>query len=252
MLLYYYYWNPIIKRFLVIFRSCVFVASTGLFGLCIGLASVAVLYEGLHVLKTFLLARFIQTRKVIRLARSSRESSSSSSSSPRNRVDGRPTSLLEETQSDEPLGAVHSSLLPFVSSGFIDLSISSVLHALYITLGFTLMNAVMTFNIWITFAICLGVGIGYFFFGNFRRTDAFIVPLTKTTRTLVSSSRDISEEGGGGDQKLPQRKVFNRRNQLHVPSGGGDNGPDGEEEEHSQLIVGAQVHSPQILPSTST
>lgn len=44
------------------------------------------------------------------------------------------------------------------------LVLSSLLHCLYVFLGFTLMNAVMTFNIWILVAVSGGIGVGYFFF----------------------------------------------------------------------------------------
>lgn len=50
--------------------------------------------------------------------------------------------------------------------------LDSVMHIVIITIGYLLMLAVMSFNLWILIAVIAGEGIGYFIFGWARRTPS--------------------------------------------------------------------------------
>lgn len=48
--------------------------------------------------------------------------------------------------------------------------LDSLIHMIQVTIGYLLMLAIMTFNIWILTSVILGEGIGYFIFGWIRRS----------------------------------------------------------------------------------
>ena len=47
--------------------------------------------------------------------------------------------------------------------------LDTLIHVLLVTIGYLLMLAIMSFNIWILAAVIFGEGIGYFTFGYVRR-----------------------------------------------------------------------------------
>lgn len=56
-------------------------------------------------------------------------------------------------------------------SELLNLSISTLLHMIYITVGYTLMLAVMTWNVLILVATGVGIGIGFYIFGPIRHNE---------------------------------------------------------------------------------
>jgi len=118
------------------------------------------------------------------------------------------------------------------------------------------MNAVMTFNVWILVAICIGIAGGYFCFGNHRSGDNLMNPFpingTETTSLndsdLASSPNPTSaiDLGGGGDNALSpchqgQISAAAMQEQDDSATAG----------ELSRLIVGAQVHAPRFISSST-
>jgi len=241
-----------------LFKGLNTVSWRGLFGICVMITALALGHEGLHVLKRFFLTRFLQIRKQLlprspsRTPDSSDDEAASSSQAVSRRRRNRqeegsgepaPRSLLEEsdhhegdgdtdviTQRPGGVGGSHG--------GFLYLGISSVLHAIYMFLGFTLMNAVMSFNAWILVAVGIGVAIGYFLFGNYRREDILIRPLSRETTSMNDESGSPSPPNS--DENLRKCVSYGATTSE-------------EQGESSRLVVGAQVHSPRIiLGSTPT
>jgi len=231
------------------------------------ITTLALGHEGLHVLKRFFLNRFLQIRKHLSHAQSrSRESSdtdetgasgSSSQAVSRRRRNHRqeegsgepaPRSLLEESDHHDDQGVEDTDVITQrpgggggvggSHGGFLYLGISSVLHSIYMFLGFTLMNAVMSFNAWILVAVGVGVAIGYFLFGNYRREDILIRPLSRETTSLNDNDESGSPSPPNSDENV--RKILSYGATSSEEQG-----------ESSRLVVGAQVHSPRIILSAT-
>jgi len=145
----------------------------GLIGVCVGIFSVALLYEGVRSLKSILVQNFS-------------ENGANRRGSPRSKVSGGTnrrddaevlTSGAPENGNLESLvqnsNATASSERRKFNNGTINkishLFMASSFHAVYVFLGFSLMNAVMTFNIYIFISAILGIGLGYFFFYDCSR-----------------------------------------------------------------------------------
>lgn len=231
--------------------------------MCTVLSCLALVYEGLHVLKLFFMNRFLLTRKALR--RESNDSSNNdgaASGQPSASLLSRtfmyrrqhapetgsgepaPRSLLEESDHHPPGSETTTNLhnLTTPGRGFLDLLISAVFHSIYVFLGFTLMNAVMTFNVWVLVAISIGVAFGYFCFGNYRRAENLIHPLSTENTSLNDDTTPPPPLDGGGD-----RFVNQSRTPYTVKNGETEEDPG----ESSRLIVGAQVHIPRIMSSST-
>lgn len=242
--------------------------------MCAVLTTLALIYEGLHVLKIFFLNRFIVARKAHRResndsgpGTSSGSHPSSSSSRPFLHKRGphanengsgepAPRSLLEE--SDNHAG--HDTIVRLKSSSwdFLELGISSALHSIYVFLGFTLMNAVMTFNCWLLIAISIGVALGYFCFGNYRKEENLMHPLGTGTTSLNGDHSSSSTPpppiiDGGGDRCVGVPSKSNQSpSRTPVLNHSSRNEEYEDPGESSRLIVGAEVHTPRILSTSTT
>lgn len=47
--------------------------------------------------------------------------------------------------------------------------VQTLMHLVQVTLSYSLMLIVMTFNVWLVLAVVLGAAVGYFFFGWIRQ-----------------------------------------------------------------------------------
>jgi len=115
-----------------------------------------------------------------------------------------------------------------------DLTLSSVLHMIYVTVGYTLMLAVMTFNIYILAAVTGGVGLGFYFFGPVRNNREFTIFNCFQTedpcqeRLLPSHDQSKAESSSAGSGQEHCRAEI---------SGDGDHGRSG-----NGVVIGVQVH----------
>lgn len=125
--------------------------------------------------------------------RTRKSSSSRTDNGPHEELLGTPGNLHDNTRNG------NNRRIGFINGhqfyNFSRLGASSVLHGLYVFAGFTLMNAVMTYNIWILVVVSLGMGLGYFLFGNSRRYDFLMESVTSSATTCIVDF----ETSGGGD-----------------------------------------------------
>jgi len=260
----FFYCGVDLKDFL--FKGLNTASWRGLFGICVMITTLALGHEGLHLLKRYFLTRFLQIRKQLLSRTTSRSPDTSDdeagalsqalSRRRRNRQEEgsgepAPRSLLEESDHHEGDGDTEvitqrpgGSGLGGSHGGFLYLGVSSVLHSIYMFLGFTLMNAVMSFNAWILVAVGVGVAIGYFLFGNYRREDILIRPLSRET----TSTND--NESGGCPSPPTNSNEENLRKCLNYGATTTTSPEEGGES--SRLVVGAQVHFPRNILGSST
>ncbi|XP_070581748.1 high affinity copper uptake protein 1-like [Ptychodera flava] len=109
-----------------------------LVGSCIAIFFLAMLYEGLKVLRESLLRKSIVNVRY--------------SSTPVGKGSGE--TVLMETHG-------HGRARMFSTSHVIQ----TLLHIIQITLSYFLMLIFMTYNVWLCIAVALGAGVGYFIFG---------------------------------------------------------------------------------------
>ena len=50
--------------------------------------------------------------------------------------------------------------------------VQTLLHMVQVAVGYILMLVVMTYNLWLFFAVILGAGLGYLVFGRLRMVHA--------------------------------------------------------------------------------
>jgi len=133
----------------------------GLIGSMIGIFLLAMLYEGLKVLREYLLHRSMRLDE----SGMSRQSGSSASSN------GLRVPLAGEADSvqDSQNVVVIKSFFrpnPFSCSH----TIQTTLHMLQMIISYLLMLIFMTYNLWLCLAVVLGAGAGYFVFAWRKRT----------------------------------------------------------------------------------
>lgn len=107
---------------------------------------IAVLYEGLKYFREILFAKSQQRTQVIMKNMNSNGSGSG-------------TTALTETN-------VKLSMKDHLLSGHH--IVQSLLHLLQVAVSYALMLIVMSFNVWLLFAVVLGAAVGYYFFGWIR------------------------------------------------------------------------------------
>lgn len=161
----------------VLFSFWAITSVPGMVGSCIGIFIFAMLYEGLKVLREYLLERANQLEYVKRYGGSSDAQNSHNSNSP----------LTDSSSpSDEPIvaGSPATAAMPHPSEfrrafGGYHL-LQTVLHILQVTLSYALMLIAMTFNIWLFLAVVFGAGAGHLLFGWRKRVvyDALMVDRT--------------------------------------------------------------------------
>ncbi|ODN05383.1 Ubiquitin carboxyl-terminal hydrolase isozyme L5 [Orchesella cincta] len=148
-------------------------STAGFIGIIVALISIGILYEGLYFLKKDLFEKFLKLRKATQSQGSLLQFDTTVEPDfPHATGDANPRNSLlggGDADSVEQLHARRTARRPASQSiagspEIIYLFISSVLHGCYAFIGYTLMNAVMTFNTWILIATISGMGIGYFFF----------------------------------------------------------------------------------------
>lgn len=135
-----------------------------------------------------------------------------------------------------------------------DLFFATVLHMVYITLGYCLMLAVMTFNTYIFISVCAGVGIGYLVFGTFRRFDHLATykkitireccdPGNASVGPLIPGSSTSSTNSDKSDTAFTVKEQQQRPGQSSSKACCiGEDDDNDPEEENKSLVVGAQVH----------
>ena len=107
---------------------------------------VAVLYEGLKYFRELLFAKSQQRTRVIIKNMNGNGSGSG-------------TTALTET-------VIKMSMRDHMLSGHH--IVQSILHFLQVAVSYALMLIVMSFNLWLFFAVILGAAVGYYFFGWIR------------------------------------------------------------------------------------
>jgi hypothetical protein len=139
---------------------------------------------------------------------------------------------------------------------WIDLSLSTLLHMVYVTLGYTLMLAVMTWNVWILVAVAIGIGLGYLFFGAVRHSQERLLNRRSLGRgdeccdDLLPTGRNGRAANGSSDNSTASTSTsrLNHKteeeadegfSQEEGPGSGAGDGPP----LHHRLTVGAQVHT---------
>ncbi|KAG7202497.1 hypothetical protein KM043_017065 [Ampulex compressa] len=113
----------------------------GLFCTCLGLAAFAILYEGMKISQ-------IKLQQMSRLCLQKSVSRSSENCS------------LLYRMSQRPLGST-----PFASCWY-QWPLQMLHWFIHTTLGYVFMMAIMTYNVYISIALVLGAGIGYWIFGT--------------------------------------------------------------------------------------
>jgi len=116
--------------------------------------------------------------------------------------------------------------------------LSSILHMVYISIGYILMLAVMTFNVWVLVAVSIGIAIGYFVFGTWRRTDH----LGLNSRTLITSDKNYRE---GSSEKTASTNS-DSANSIEG-KGGRCSNKGGAGPSNSQVTADVDVHFSKLL-----
>ena len=112
------------------------------------------------------------------------------------------------------------------------LLLSTILHMIYISIGYILMLAVMTFNVWVFVAIAIGIGIGRFFFGTDEIHEISLVEEfpgngggdggPSPSETAVTSlggheqERNAGSEGAGGDTRGTNASSFLQHHSAEI------------------------------------
>ncbi|CAL8143645.1 unnamed protein product [Orchesella dallaii] len=259
-----YFWNGhVLKNF--IFKNFSATSTAGFIGIIIALISIGILYEGLYFLKKDLFEKFLKFRKASQSHESDLQFDAVEPDYPLATGDANPRNSLlggGDADSAEPLHTRRLSRRqpsPSVTKSpeIIYLFISSVLHGCYAFIGYTLMNAVMTFNTWVMVATISGMGIGYFCFrtpGDTCEDDCHSSTSPVETFCRGDSDSDktaecISRNEGTQQELSPGR---NRRlpssnsNRTEEPQPHNTHSKlDDYNKQAKVIVVGAQVHSHQ-------
>ncbi|XP_074655102.1 high affinity copper uptake protein 1-like isoform X4 [Tubulanus polymorphus] len=113
-------------------------------GSCIAIFILACLYEGLKVLREYLLRKH-----VVAIRYSAYDMPASTSGSSRE-------AMVMETQQN---GSIKHKMISWPHI------LQTMLHILQIVISYFLMLIFMTYNVWLCIAVVLGAGTGYFLFG---------------------------------------------------------------------------------------
>ncbi|CAF0948920.1 unnamed protein product [Brachionus calyciflorus] len=109
-----------------------------LIGSCVALMFIAILYEGLKLVRDKVTEKKIFNHK-------------------RGKID------INDSKGE--IGRIKSRPSYFESLLSLDHLIHTILHVLQFTISYFIMLAFMTYNYWLCLSILIGIGIGFFFFG---------------------------------------------------------------------------------------
>lgn len=234
---------------------------SGFTGLCISLLSICILYEGIYFVKKELLHRFLQIRhrhvQQLKRQHSARcdVPNVDTDTNETETTDSDPRHTLLHDESDRNYTVENNLIGSYCmkNSEIVYLILSSILHGLYTFIGYTVMNAIMTFNIWVLVSVCAGLGMGYFIFRtNYYNYLSLCDETSQENRGIEVCPQedprvicDVSSVGLAHD---------NQSNQSHAKSvvHSGvllDDDIEGEQSGSSPkntglvLVVGAEVHS---------
>ncbi|XP_074655100.1 high affinity copper uptake protein 1-like isoform X2 [Tubulanus polymorphus] len=124
-------------------------------GSCIAIFILACLYEGLKVLREYLLRKH-----VVAIRYSAYDMPASTSGSSRE-------AMVMETQQNGSINPYPTILYSHYRHKMISWPhiLQTMLHILQIVISYFLMLIFMTYNVWLCIAVVLGAGTGYFLFG---------------------------------------------------------------------------------------
>nr|CAB3266226.1 high affinity copper uptake protein 1-like [Phallusia mammillata] len=125
-----------VKNVPILFQEWTVNSTGGMVGACIAVCIVAMLYEGLKVLRETLLKRHI--------------------------AKGKMAAAFSNGQGDHYVGHSHSLKQTMCSSSH---WLQTLLHLVQVTISYALMLIFMSYNGYLAIAIIVGAGLGYFFFG---------------------------------------------------------------------------------------
>lgn len=121
-----------------------------LFGSCLAVLAMGALYEGYKTMRESVLRSMSPNHGLpVRV----------SMSSPSNKVSSSSEALAMEAARTAPKSVGYFDAAHLVQTG---------MHIGQVFISYCLMLIFMTYNIWLCIAVCLGAGLGYFFFGRGR------------------------------------------------------------------------------------
>ncbi|KAK6188572.1 hypothetical protein SNE40_004720 [Patella caerulea] len=97
----------------------------------------------------------------------------------------------------------------------------SLLHMLHFTIGYILMLAVMTFNVWIFVSLILGATLGYFFI---RPTVEHYFKITREKRNKCGTKGRLLQNGTTNSDLVLRKYNFEASSKCGKSSGGKTNG----------------------------